>query len=466
VSGPRRGLPATVYENLSRAPIILGLALLSIAIYTILALAGDLRSNVPAYLVGHAVLTVGMLAAWARTRKDPARLGVILAAALLFRIVASLGAPALSDDVYRYVWDGRVQLHGFHPYRHAPADPELESLRDDDWKRINHPELQTIYPPLAQIFFLGLAALGAGPVGFKLALGLVDFAVILALARLARGTGLPPDRLVLYAWNPLAVMETAGSGHVEPLGILLAVAAAAWIIGRRPYLSTAALAGSIAVKLVPLLLVPGYVRRFRAIELLLLVALLAAVWAPYAASGPAIGAGLFEYAERWEFNSFAYAGVHGALVVERFQERLGEGLIPWDFLYRHVWPDDVARILMLLAASAWVIWLTFRPSLDAARESYLVLAGAVLLSPTVHPWYVLWVLPFAAIYRAPGWLTFAALVPLSYLATSSSVPWPIRWVQYLPLLTLLAFESWRRWHRKPLPEMAGPGAGDSGATTG
>ena len=90
----------------------------------------------------------------------------------------------------------------------------------------------------------------------------------------------------------------------------------------------------------------------------------------------------------------------------------------------------------------------------------------VIFSPTVHPWYVLWVLPFAAIYLSPAWLIFGALVPLSYLATGSSVPWSIRSIEYAPLLGLLVVEGWRRWRHRPLPEMAGPAGSDSRPRTG
>ena len=74
---------------------------------------------------------------------------------------AAWGEPMLSDDVYRYVWDGRVQLEGVHPYRYAPVDPALGTLRDAHvFPRINHPEVPTIYPPLAQSLFAGLALAG------------------------------------------------------------------------------------------------------------------------------------------------------------------------------------------------------------------------------------------------------------------------------------------------------------------
>ena len=87
----------------------------------------------------------------------------------------------MSDDLYRYLWDGRVQLHGVHPYAHAPEDQALAGLRDEHWERVNHPEVKTIYPPLAQGTFLVLAAVGAGPLGVKLTMGLLDFGVVLAL---------------------------------------------------------------------------------------------------------------------------------------------------------------------------------------------------------------------------------------------------------------------------------------------
>ena len=179
-------------------------------------MSGDLREHLPALLAAEAVLFGAMLAAWRLAATRRTRMAPLLVAALAFRVIAACAPPSLSDDVYRYVWDGRVQLHGFHPYRHAPEDPALDALRDADWTRINHPELRTIYPPLAQGLFLALAAVDAGPLGFKLTLGIADFAVVLSLCALLRTLGLPADRAILYAWNPLAVLETAASARNRP----------------------------------------------------------------------------------------------------------------------------------------------------------------------------------------------------------------------------------------------------------
>lgn len=436
-------------ENTQRARVIPALAVFCAALYLALALAGDLRERVPLLLGAVLVLGAAMGLAFRAMRGRSSGFALVLGAALVFRVLAAVGEPALSDDVYRYVWDGRVQLHGIHPYAHAPADAALDALRDPDSQRINHPELRTIYPPLAQVLFLSLAAVGAGPVGFKLALGLVDFGVVLALGSLLRRLELPRERVILYAWNPLAVLETAGSGHVEPLGVSLVVLAAAWIIGRRPGLSTLALAGAVQAKLLPLALVPGFLRRWRLREVALFVLALAAIGLPYALIGPALGAGLFDYAGRWEFNSSVFAAVERTLeaadsghmlepAIARLRQALGAEWAPWDVVYRWAWPDRLARLVVGLALAAWVLRLTFRPGLDAARESFLVLGGALVLSPTVHPWYVLWVLPFAAAYASWPWIAFAAVVFLTYAGGGSGPPAWVVWVEYGALFGLWA----------------------------
>ena len=456
----------TYHDSARGGRVILGIAILSATLYAVLAVAGDLREKLPTFFVIHAVLGGLMLFAWALLRRGAGSTGVVLAAALVFRVVAALGQPALSDDVYRYVWDGRVQLHGVHPYGHAPADPALAGLRNENWSRINHPELETIYPPLAQMLFLGLAAVGAGPVGFKLAMGLLDFAVVLVLGLLLRRLDLPADRQVLYAWNPLAVLETAGSGHVEPLGVVMVMLAAAWIIDRRPRLSTLALACGIHAKLLPVILVPGYLRRWPWKATLLLPLALLALLLPYAVTGSPLGAGTFAYAARWEHNAVVFPvirhtleNVDTAAVIKPWlagwQQRLGDGALPWDFLYRHVWPRDIATLMVAGMALAWLFHLGVRRRLGPVRESFLALGGVLLLMPALHPWYVLWVLPLAAAYLSWGWLLFGMLVPLAYWNDGGDVAWPVRAVEYLPPLVLAAWLGWR-----------GRGASRSGVTSG
>ena len=449
---PQTVPPGPGTNNARRPAIILLLGAVSVGAYLALALAGDLRQHLAWFLTTFAALSVLMLVAWRLVCRDPRSLSWAIGAALLFRIVAAMGQPALSDDVYRYIWDGRVQLHGVHPYRYAPSDPAVADLRDGSWEHINHPELKTIYPPAAQMVFLLLASLGAGPVGMKLFLGLVDFGVVLATGRLLRCARLPRDRLILYAWNPLAVLETAGSGHIEPLGVVLVLLAAAWIIKRRTWLSTLALAASIQIKLLPAVLVPGQLKRGGRVALLLLPVVVIGLALPYALTGPALGSGLLDYAERWERNAFAFAGVQWVMerldtasylkpAIGALQDRLGDSL-PWDFLYKHVWPRDVAKLAIALVLAAWVLYTATRRDLDPLQESLLLLGAVILLAPTVHPWYLLWILPLAAARLSWGWLLLCFTVSLAYCG-GEDVPWLIRCVEYVPPLSVMVVSTVR-----------------------
>lgn len=402
--------------------VILGLAAAALAIYLGLALVGDLSGRLALLLPAWALLSGLMLWGWRAVRARPGRLPSALAAALLFRLAASCGPPALSDDVYRYVWDGRVQLHGVHPYRYAPAAPELSPLRDELWGAINHSQVPTIYPPLAQYFFLGMAALGAGPSGFKLLLGLVDFGVVLALDGLLRRASLPRDRLILYAWNPLAVLETAGSGHIEPLGVLLVVLAGVGILDHRRGLSTLALAASAHVKLLPALLLPAALRGGGARGALGLAFALSLPVLPYALTGPAVGAGLFAYSERWEHNATIYRAVEHAL------------------------PRPAARLLVATAAAGWIVLLALRRRLAVPRHALWALGGVLLLSPTLHPWYLLWVLPWATALASPGWLVLCTMVVLAYSNPGGDVATPIKLLEFTPPLAVAAW-TWLRGRR-------------------
>lgn len=427
-------------ENTRATFGILALGAVSAGCYAILASAESPRGAPATYL---ACVAVAGAAAWGAFRvraRVPAVGPLIWVGALLFRAIVAVGAPGLSDDVYRYVWDGRVQVAGFHPYAHAPDDPALAELRDADWESINHRELKTIYPPAAEALFALLARLGLGVHGFKAVFGLADILVVGVLARLLRRLGLPPERIVLYAWNPLAVLETAGSGHVEPVGACLLLLAGWWVLEKREGLAAGALALAVHTKVLPLVAVPLHFVRLGGRRLLLPVFLVLPLL-PYALGGPALGAGLGAYARRWEHNALVYPLLEAFLAWADTGPRLkplvawAAGMLPgaaffWDELYHWVWPREIARALCAGAAAGWILWRCGRDRRDPLRAALPVLGAVLLLSPTLHPWYLLWVLPYAALLSSPFWLTFSATVHLAYLAPGGDVPWALRVVEY------------------------------------
>jgi len=156
-------------------------------------------------------------------KKFPANtLLIILIGGALFRLIlAPLDPPRVSTDIYRYIWDGRLQGAGISPYLYVPVDSRLARLRDDSiYPNINRREYaRTIYPPVAQIFFYVVTRVTQSVPGFKVVLVLLDLATMGLVAATLREIGEPAERVIAYAWHPLPIFEFGGSGHIDALMI-------------------------------------------------------------------------------------------------------------------------------------------------------------------------------------------------------------------------------------------------------
>jgi glycosyl transferase family 87 len=363
------------------------------------------------------------------------RLGAIVLFATLFRLALVPTEPTLSDDIYRYLWDGRVQLAGQNPYRYAPDDPDLQPLRDALYHKINHRSVPTIYPPASQLLFRLLAALGAGVTGFKLGMCAVDLLVVLALAALLREMEQPLAHLVFYAWNPLVVLETASSGHAECLAALLVVLALGMLRMRRRAVSGALLGAAILAKLYPAFFTPVWLPSLKRRGLAAMAAACVVLAALYWTGDRAPLVGLGTFAEHWNHNEFVY--------------RLLLALSP---------NRDVAKLAsaFLFVLAACILMVRSRPDdLDGAvRRSEWLLFWLLCLSPTVHPWYVSWLAPFIALCPRLGPLIWTATVPLSYeilLGYRAAGVWEEKaWVvavEYIPVCVALVADAALRLRR-------------------
>ena len=198
-----------------------------------------------------------------RRPASPHAVLIVLAIAIAMRIPALLGPPFLSSDMYRYVWDGRVQVAGINPYRYLPADPALQSLRDDTvYPLINRKATaHTIYPPAAQIVFQAVARLSDSVLAMKLAMVGFEALACFAVLRLLALAHLPPERVLIYAWNPLAVWAFAGNGHVDAIAIgLLAVALLLRAVKRDAWVGLV-FGAAVLVKFLPAAVAPALWRR-------------------------------------------------------------------------------------------------------------------------------------------------------------------------------------------------------------
>jgi len=373
----------------------------------------------------------------------------MLVVAALMRLAVVLAPPYLSDDINRYVWDGRVEGAGINPYRYVPADPHLASLRDEAiFPNINRSDYApTIYPPLAEyIFFLG-THLHPSLTAMKVTLLAFEVAAVLLLLRLLDDWRLPPERILIYVWHPLTLWEIAGSGHVDA-AIVTFVALALWARRREAaWLTGSALAAAALVKFFPVVLFPALYRRWDWKMPLAAVVTVALAYAPFMGAGRAV-----------------LGFLPGYIQEEGLQN--GTGIFLWNLLssvtpLEHVGPD------LYLALAAAVLLALAVHSLMAAEERYLAsaltlaVAATVLMSPH-YPWYFLWIVPLICFTPRPSALYLTLACPLLYFvpggAALEGARMPFEWAIYGPFAALLGFELWRqRAARTGISEIKGVG---------
>ena len=343
--------------------------------------------------------------------------------AVALRLVFVPLEPTLSDDVYRYLWDGRVQAAGINPYLHAPSAPELQEMRAPWHDRINNPDVPTIYPPAAQLLFLALALAGGTILqakllflGFDLATGWVLGLVAGRTRRSRRLTWL------LYLWSPLLVVEVAWSAHLEPVGLL--GLALFLLLVHRKLAAGAALALAVLTKLAPAAALPPLTRHLGGRFAAAFLAVVALLYLPYLGAGGALWTGLGTYAEHWRFMEGPFVLLEAVVPEGRRSRMVAGGLV--------------------LAAVAGTTWGRFTPE----RALLWVLGAGMLLTPTLHPWYVLWMLPMAALRASRPWILLSGLAFLGYFGLDTyqatgiwpQPPW-LRGLLWLPVLGLLVWEG-------------------------
>lgn len=387
----------------------------------------------------------------------------VLGVALVLRLLALPMAPVLSNDIYRYVWDGRVVLSGANPYRLAPEAEELAPLRDELWESMDHKDVPTVYPPLALGAFAVAAATPAPLLALRILLAMADLGLCALLLLLARDLEVSPWRTIWYAWSPLAVIEGTGQGHVDVLAVTAAVAAVLLVVRRRPAAAGAAAAAGVLAKLGPLLALPMWARQSRRPVVLLAVAgvLLVAGLLPVAAT-VGVPPGLVTYGVRWEFNGplfeplwrgldLVHADAWAKGLLDRAKAMTGRHAL-FDPLYHYAYPQFLAKLLLgAVLAAALVRSLFERHPLAGTGRLF---GWALLASATVYPWYLLWVLPWAALARHRVWLLVCGLAPVVYLPGLLAgrglelFPWLWMLAWGVPALAALALPSWRRgWER-------------------
>jgi alpha-1,6-mannosyltransferase len=285
--------------------------------------------------------------------------------------IAFLRVPSgADDDIHRYVWDGRLQGLGYNPYLVIPSDPAVRGLHTPETRNLNNPDLPSPYPPGAQLFFRAVTAIHESASAMKVAFVVCEFAIVFVLLDVLRRTRQGAHLVLAFAWNPLLAVEVAGSGHIDIVGALLLVVSAAALARRWRATAAVALGLAIAVKFLPVVLLPLYWKRVRIRDAALAAGVVGLLYLPFLNHVCVPIGSLGTYVQTFRFNGPVFAALD------------------------RVAPPQVLAGLAVLVGLATATWLRrARPEWSPDLFAW-PMAASLLCAPAVFPWYLLWLLPF------------------------------------------------------------------------
>ncbi len=411
--------------------LLIAIGLASLPVYLAALGLADLRLRTIEFVFAFVAAFVLYLAAVAivlRSTMTTSRLTlwIIVIFAVLFRLMLLPTKPTLSDDMFRYVWDGRVQAHGISPYRYPPNAPELIDLRRGDsavWANINRQSSVTVYPPGAQLAYAVIwRIVGDSVTGFKAMFVIAELiGGTWLLVKLLRWLNQPPERILIYLWSPLLLFEVAHAGHIDGLMLPLLILAFYARVTDRYGLLGVSLGLAASLKLFPALLLfallplprpfawRGLRNAFKAIGGF--VAVLAIGYLVYAVQGTSPIGFLPQYFDE----NFNLGLAYPLFQVAQQMNVPGSTLV---------------NVITFGGLAILSIIFVLRPAAtgrDALIRCVWLIGWFTLTTQNLFAWYLLWLLPLIVVLVEPGrffglkfapmsaWLIFSGMIALSYL---------------------------------------------------
>ena len=369
-------------------------------------------------------------------------LPLVLAAAILFRITVWPLYPALSDDVYRYRWEGKLQVAGGDPYQVRPIDPRWASVRDATFPKVGSKDFKSAYGPLVEqlqrIIYLMLQRFTPNPFvqvfWYKLPAALCDLGIIGVLVLLLRQYRMPSNLVLIYAWSPLPLIEFWGTGHNDAIAIFFVTLALLMAARNRWIWSFASLSLAVAAKIWPILLFPAFILsraggKPRWYQWLVLFPILGLFAIPYLGNVTENAQFLSGFIGGWRNNDSLFGAILWYSGGDLYQAKYTATAL-------------IAAILIVIAI--------FVQTLEKAV--LWSLTAVLLISANCHPWYLTWFAPMLVFYPATPLLLWSALMPLSY---SVLIRWlnlgewegstPLRWFIYVPFFLFAIVRAGSDW---------------------
>ncbi len=389
-------LPASAARGPAWTGVVAPAATIAAAFWALAWLAP--QSGEPPFMAAVAVAVAGYV--WAAVRLvangalETRALVICCALALSWRAPMLALPDATAHDAVRYLWDARVSSAGLSPYETRPDDEALAALHSEVTRGVDAAWLPTIYPPVAQVYFRLVTAVHESITGFRVAALVSDAAIVLVLVLILRATGRPLGWALLYAWHPLVPLEGASGAHLDFAGALALVVSWLALLHRRPTLAALAFAAAVMVKPLPIVLAPLYWRRIRLRDAALAAAAALAVTAWIARGDVPLGS-MGTFVDVFRFNGPLFKAMRG------------------------VAPPRAIAAVAVSTGLIVAIWLRKTREVGAPEAWAWPMSLALLASPVIYPWYLVWLIPFATSRTAlPVWawtLSVLAVYPVWYL---------------------------------------------------
>jgi alpha-1,6-mannosyltransferase len=362
----------------------------------------------------------------------------VILSGIIFRLILVHSPPSLSTDIYRYVWDGRLTVHGVNPFRWSPSDPRLSWLRDGKiWMPMEYKPYQTVYMSVSQaIFALGSLMFGNNLIGFKLIYTLFDIGNVILLWRLLKQLGQPEWKVVWYAWCPLPIIEISLSGHQDVCGVFFFLLTFLLFAKSRVRLSSLTLAASVLTKGFPLLLIPLFARMAGWRYAVLAVVSLIVLGLPQILEAHAFLHGMQQYLMNVEVNGSIHALIDFCLKT---------------ITTKHI---AIANQITDLIIVGFVVAMVINPvtSLqELMRRTLIIVCSCLMVVPTLFPWYLVWLIPIASCVGNRPSTAVIVLIGTSIMNYTfyfdHQTYWWSAWLEYVPFYTVLFWEWYKGYWR-------------------
>ncbi len=431
---------------------------------------------------------------WLFVRKCPGdriNFWMILVFGLLFRAALLPSQQIQEDDVYRYLWDGKVFANGINPFEYAPSEVhnfkalrirnpedyyetyvernerELEKLDALKWEsprslkfleRVNHPDIPTIYPPMAQfVFRLVHQVKPDNIIAMRVGFLIFDILALVFIIGILSRLGLDKAGCLIYFWSPLVIKETFNSTHLDIIGISLLCGSIYFLLRHRHTLATLFLAFSFLGKLYPVILLPLYFKACYEKSLregqkawlisvgnsALFFGVIVLGYLPFMGIGLKMFEGLKAFTLYWQSNDSIFA-----ILVFIFKSVFGAEKI----ILSNPLPIFLSKVTVAVILSGVLLVLLIKGAsllqkpVNFVRGFFWIMALVFLLSPVENPWYLCWVVPFLCVFPQRSWIILTGLVGLYYLdfyfdyqELRTFSPW-IPWAEYFPFYALFIME--------------------------